>query len=377
MKFLLIAPIKDASSLNGAKQLPPTLTTEESLTSRDTSKVNFLAQHWDIHFAEQFSDVNTDCGEFHLEHAWKCTTRDSEYCIMIASSERLPEAATKVAELEKCLSHAGLIWASAMLADTRETPQFPWVARYALVEGNNELPENWLHSAHSFTEITSESGVADGSKVKVSLGWGNGAIIGWRRMDLTAKYRIVEGLIDAQVIWNDLQRILESNEGIFTRLLNPPLKRQKRFIRNLHGERSVLEISASKHQLFFDELIQSVQGTRRICAELLLISWGYERSATRMLERVKDTALHVDNLRARSESRYQSAVQIMLIALGFMTIVDTCLALLSTAFSGGTSLIPNGSFGLFSLIRSIDADAFFGMTILLTIILTLVFTRRR
>lgn len=366
MRFLLVAPC-NGEHTDVAEQAASAA--QEILQARSSSNPQLLVQSWvdlDPAAAEPADGIR-------VELAARCVIGERQYfAVEVDATVRRGD---DVVELETRLSTAARRFVTAATGIAAE--ELPWVARYALLSTGEREPANWMGVERHAVDLTEAAAVTGRAKVSIEAGWGNGLVRGWDALGRDTRYHLVRGVIDAQHIWHDASVVVSENETVFGRVIAAQRRPGRREVRTLLRDASRIEIEASAHQLLLDDLIQNIQGVRRLAAESLLTAWGYERFVGRMLDRVRDAAAQVSNLRTRIDARYHSAVQATLLALGFLVVVDTILSFISTAYSGAVDGAPGGDGGLFALLRSGDSDLLLVGALGVTLVLTVLFTRRR
>lgn len=366
VRFLLVAPCNGEHTDVAERAASEA---QEILQARSSSTPQLLVQSWvdlDPAAVEPADDVQ-------IELAARCMIGERQYfAIEVRTAQRRGD---DVIALETRLSAAARRYVTAATGIAAE--DLPWVARYALLDGAEREPAHWMGAERHTVDVTEAAAVAGRGQVSIEAGWGNGLVRGWDALQRDMKYQLTRGIIDAQHIWHDASVVVSENETVFGRVIAAQHRPGRREVRTLLRDSSRIEIEASAHQLLLDDLIQNIQGVRRLAAESLLDAWGYERFVGRMLDRVRDAAVQVGNLRTRIDARYHAAVQTTLLALGFLVVVDTILSFISTAYSGAVDDAPGGDGGLFALLRSGDSDLLLVGALAVTLVLTVLFTRRR
>lgn len=362
----VVDPMTDAPDRNRS-QLPP-------LSSRTQSNDMLLRQCWTDYDTTHFTPSDEHAG-IRLDLAAKCMTRGHEFVAMevVVEARRLPDA--DVMHTESLLSAFAIDFIST--TEAIDPTNLLWVARYALLPSGDDPPFGWLSSDVSSIDISDAAGSAE-NDISLRLGWGNGAVHGWERLSEDQQKNLVRGIIDAQVIWRDIDSISNENLDILFSGMAENRKPRKQAIRQLTKRYSQNSANAVTHQLLYDEVLMKVQGIRREASTALLASWQYEYSSSRMLERNNDTRLLIEALSARISSRYQAAIERTLLFLSMLTIVDISLSLINTSFSGQTTarLHPVGH-GIFYVIRQANADVILLCSLVLMFVVSVIFFRRR
>ena len=375
MRFLLVAPIKKQVDIQNLADehggLGP-LEASGPLSSRSQSQAVLLRQDWtDI----DVKTVSQSIESVTIELAAYCKIRSYTYFALEAELYTEIPLPTEVSLVEELLSEAAVEFISN--ASTFEKSDMEWVARYALLN-SGEIPlSGWMPSGSQAVDVAAECGNAAGG-VELTLGWGNGVVQGWNFLNKEQEMLMVRGIIDAQLIWHEASRISETNLQILENIEQLQVKPPRRSVRLVANSTSENSLMTTRHQLLYDEVLMKIQGIRRIACLELLRSWGYDHFNGRIVERISSAESQVNALQERLNSRYQSAVEKILILLSMLTIVDLALSLISTSFSGSTKeRLHVSAFGVFSWIRESNADIVLLGSIILTLMISLVFVRRR
>ncbi|WP_193128181.1 hypothetical protein [Gulosibacter sediminis] len=340
-----------------------------TLKARTSTSTRLLAQEWTDHPEE----LTVGTSRFRIDAAAHCDVAARRYFALEVTGG--VSDGVEIETLETELSTFALDYISSVSSFGES--ELPWVARYALLDvGEDDLP-HWMAADRTTIEFSGDAAIAEAVTTTAEMGWGNGLVRGWNAIPQPRRHEFVRGIIDAQHIWQDAARLVRRNEHAFERAIACQKKPTRGAVRSLASESADIEIRVSSHQLLLDDLIQNVQGLRRLVADSLLDAWRYERFVSRLLERNRDVAHQVRNLGARVDSRHQAAIQATLLVLGFFVIIDTTLSLISTAYSGEVSGAPGGDVGFFTVLRSGDSDLLLGASILITLILAATLARRR
>lgn len=375
MRFLLVAPIRRKSEvlcLKSGDDIDATTTEKRPLESRLHSQDQLLKQNWrDI----DVSQSDEEQRHLDVQLAACCEIRGYTYYALEAELGNGVAENFDVAELESFLSQAAMNFISSKSDHASE--DINWVARYALLSEKEKAPEGWLSTADEGVDVSAQCGTFI-KKVRMALGWGNGAVFGWGHLSDETQMLTVRGIIDAQLIWNEASGISENNLEILENIELLQANPARKAVRALANKSSSNSLTSTRHQLLYDEVLLCIQGIRKIACLELLKSWGYEHFNGRIVERVSSAEVQVSGLQGRLNSRYQSAVEKILILLSMLTIVDLALSLISTAFSGSSDAsLRTGVVGIFYWVREMNADLILGGSILITLLISLIFMRRR
>ena len=276
-------------------------------------------------------------------------------------------------EIEAALSAVAASYLSAQLGVLRKDVM--WVGRYCL---DADQPEGWLAPGTVTAPLHTGHRLVSGGP-QISVGWGNGSILGWAELTEPDRNQIVRGLVDAQGIWAECHAIaakalasFESAQQTSGELKAGKLQQQQRAAEELSAE-------LVGHHLAVDDLLLNIQGVRSEAARTALDAWGYEGVAARVVRRVQDLIGLLQLRRERFERRFQSTVEYVLFAVALLSLIQFSLALIATAFTGPVSLSPGSAspFGIFSWLRSTNADAVLLASIAFAALAAVVVEKRR
>lgn len=315
-----------------------------------------------------------------INHLW--VVKRMSQRALIAEAEILNPQATPVGvNFESGLNRLF----TSIVSEATELSRFEiaWVSRTRVTE----VKETELHSS------LSESG-SDSPAHKVfhlpelsgdlSVGWGNNelrlAFRGRRKTDAfleEASVRsLVEGLIDAQFSWFELDQISFRTSMLRLETLSEGgahISRTK--LNRVTREIAQVQDGLALHRLSLDELRFRTQGLRQSVSLFSLRCWGYEESERRVKERVDDLSVTINNWRSNLENRFQGAVELILLIFTLITSIGLALSFISTAFVGGESGPADESGpGVLAWFRESDSDlvlGIFGGVILLTLVVLL------
>lgn len=240
-----------------------------------------------------------------------------------------------------------------------------WVNRTLLAASDHDLPRGWL--APDTTELLIDCGPTADCTKGSRLGWGNNVIVGFDALDAVDQREIRRGLVDAQVVWTDLEGISTASAALARHQASGDVTSRKHLDRATRVSEELMA-TISGHNLLFDDLTMNLQGCRRTVAESLLDIWGYERLRSRIHERVRDIEMIAVRQRQRVDLAYQRAVEGVLLFLGIVSGAQLMLGLVSLAFTGKVDVEPGGdSPGLMHLLRAVDTDLW--VTIMFAVVL--------
>ena len=255
-----------------------------------------------------------------------------------------------------------------------------WVGRYALVDSPEQVPADW-YSENARQAVLPHDGPAGAGLPDCILtaSWGNGSVAGWGMLAEDQRRQTLDGLVDAQVIWAELDRIGDDSALVTTELVSAqPSRMRRRELVSARRKIHSLANAALLHEVAFDESLMGFQGLRRTTTAAALEAWGYQPMAERVHARIGKLEDLAVRLHERLEGRYQSLVEVVLFGLGLLTIVDIVLSVISTAYSGSVAAFPGeGSVGFFAAVRGSDMDVLMGGSAVLVLVTVLVLALRR
>lgn len=268
-----------------------------------------------------------------------------------------------VLKLEETLSKVGVEIAELAHEIGDESPM--WIGRYLRLTQGETIPEGWLIGTPRVVCIDYEE-----HSFKVHLAWGNSALFVEKKERTQDWDALVQGLIDAQAIWIELDCLATISHRNLIHLysgyggMSP---RQRSLFYDQLGEYQGL---LALHQLSYDELKLSVQGIRREVAVSLLAAWGYCGVLERVDRRIQDAKAVALSLQAKSERAYRKLIEWILFFLAILGLVEFSLSLISTAYSGPSQHVPghNSPMRIMQYIRDINADILVGVAIILAIL---------
>jgi len=226
-----------------------------------------------------------------------------------------------------------------------------WVGRHHLAESPDDEIPGWL----STTTLTTPLGAGpDGPAVVV--GWANGRIVGWDALTAGERWDLVSAYVDAQVLWCQLEDAsLATFEGMRQIFVDP----DGASLAEMATLLSELDVRNQIHNLCFGEFLRQTQGSRRDIVLNLLGVWRYEELQERTAASIAAGRTHVDGLQQARNSRYQRAVESVLLALTLVSALGLILAFIDLAFLGQPDPLgdrPGGTLPLLEWVRSVDPD---------------------
>lgn len=236
-----------------------------------------------------------------------------------------------------------------------------WVNR-TFVSAGATVPPNWLAPPEDTEQVVLR---ADGHAPVLTVGWGNNVL----DSDVTGllRTRLLEGLVDAQVLWGQLDAIAQRSADLIRgyRAL-PGGKRRESATEQIDD----LTKDLAGHNLYYDDVLLNLQGTRKHVAVALLRSWGYPTLLDRVSRRVNEIERVAQQEAENNRRRYQGIVEAVLLAIGLVSLLQLLLALVQTAFSGAVEQVPGGRdrLSIMEFLRRVDLDLAIWLTSAATVL---------
>lgn len=282
--------------------------------------------------------------------------------VLLHASARL-DGAKAVLAVEQLLSDAVRDYVRTYIDDddTDDDVDVTWVNR-TLIAPADEVPADWLAPAEE-TELVILR--ANGHSPELTVGWGNNALSTDDGL-ATIRTRLLEGLVDAQVLWLQLDRIAQRSAELIRAYRAPGAKGRH----VAHEQVDDIAKALAAHNLYYDEVLLNLQGNRKQVAVATLRSWGYATLLDRVTRRVGEierVAQQEAEIRRRS---YQGIVEAVLLALGLVSLLQLLLALAQLAFSGPVDAVPGQreGFSIMEFLRRIDLDVAIWLTSAATVL---------
>ncbi|MGH3433514.1 MAG: hypothetical protein ACRDQB_11835, partial [Thermocrispum sp.] len=208
---------------------------------------------------------------------------------------------------------------------------------------------------------------ADGHSPVLTVGWGNNVLDADANLTSLLRTRLIEGLVDAQVLWGQLDAIAQRSADLIRTYRQPGNGKRREL-----ATRQVDDITKdlATHNLYYDELLLNVQGTRKHVAVATLRSWGYPTLLDRVSRRVTEIERVAQQEAENNRRRYQGIVEAVLLAIGLVSLLQLLLALVQTAFSGGVDQVPGGRdrLSIMEFLRGVDLDLAIWLTSAVTML---------
>lgn len=193
-----------------------------------------------------------------------------------------------------------------------------WVSRTIVLRDDEEVPKGWLGASKSIE--LGNAGNAVNAGQRVSVGWGNNAIEGWTEGPFPVQSPLVDGLVDAQYLWADIDELASNSSDVVHDVLDSDQSARSQFLADLRiMER--LTSNLANHNLAYDDLLLHIQGHRRSVATSALKVWGYRDIHSRISRRLDETTRLIEQRKARQDRRYQGVVESILFGLALVALI--------------------------------------------------------
>lgn len=354
MKFLLLSPTKalvterprglKAETASGASQ---------TMRSRTSFTAVELAQAWHDLPRE---DIRSGRFEASADKAALCWMRNVAVLVMEVDLSA-SGAGLDLDELEEALSHMAEHYASRYLHEFLEPDQaaLAWTGRTLLLEAEEQPPEGWLGDGRAEASVDNLDGP---SSAGVTASWGNAVISGCEALDEPAWRELVRGMVDAQALWREVSHIADDVASKARKRVVGNNRRNRQNLKQFLRDIDDLSTDLADHNLAADELKMVIQGNRQAAGRAWLNAWGYEDAVSRVERRLSDVENVAERRTARLDARYQGSVEIILLALGSLTLFEVALTAISAAYSGGVDEVPGAGtpFSVLGLLRSAHSE---------------------
>lgn len=254
-----------------------------------------------------------------------------------------------VVTLETMLSEAATEFARHQVPGTGRPK---WVSRTLLLDDEPALP-GWIVGQTMEIQVEVDSGNGGST---VTLGWANNSVSRWSLFTESERAELTKGLVDAQYIWTEAEGL---SEGSLTELdahafrlkfIGHPVKTK--------GKAGQMLVALALHNVAYDDVLLNLQGYRREVAKSSLDAWQYPELMARISRRIAEVhRLEMERLSER-RAKYENLVGNILLGVGLISAAQLVLAVIQTAFSGGTSDVPGGrgDGGLMTYFRNANID---------------------
>ena len=359
MKILLVAPLGAEGQL-GEKNLDDLhrSVTDQVLdddferggmVSREKYQPEELDQAWQL----QNIDV-AESGPLAGIELWLTSCHDQVLFVIRAQIEVGQYAAgTGVVALEEVLTKTVFQLAADHLQLAQVKPL--WVSRTLVTARGESVPTGWIDGN---VEKFAIDGLMNGSpRAQIFMGWGNNHILELANADSELD-EVLKGLVDAQVIWADVNGLAKSSAEVVHSVIVDQSGRPARVLSEYLLSLSVLSLRSAQHHLLYDDLLLNIQGPRRHTAQTQLNSWRYSTVVDRVDSRIAHITHIAEQKSAQAEGKYQKIVEGVLFGLALAAFVGVVLQLISTAYIGVNDRSPGdgSSIGFLAAMRLYDSD---------------------
>ncbi|MEO9078176.1 MAG: hypothetical protein ABI268_02590 [Rhodanobacter sp.] len=221
-----------------------------------------------------------------------------------------------------------------------------WVSRTRIADATM-LNDDWMLRDEDTQRV--DVGSASAPQV-LALGWGNNQLETDATVDPVLEAQLLSGLIDAQVLWVQLDEIAGSSESII-KAYGEGHQEMLQGAASFQASRR-LSRQMALHHLYYDKVLLNVQGMRGHVGRAALKSWRYPDLSKRILHRVREIDQLVQQEDQNSRRKYQGLVENVLLAIGVISLVQLVVALAQMAYTEGVVTHPDTGSRL-SLLRDL------------------------
>ncbi|HJF14544.1 MAG TPA: hypothetical protein K8V32_07020 [Enteractinococcus helveticum] len=377
--FLLVAPV-EISSRQVQNFKAPQTTDNGRFFSRSSDRAQFLTYNLEPRKRSQVSPVTLTIGAkcsviLEVAELWIAHFGDTAIVAVLCRVNSPVIDTLSGSELEQLEIALTKIGIQASVSELQCPPEsVMWVGRNRLLRTDEKVTEGWLSSEVVTSPLDGTPGAS------INSGWGNGSVLGWDLLDHTERLEVICGLIDAQYLWHQADKLSRSSLNILQSIGPPQARVKSREVRLMQHQMEEEWTNMANHHLAADDLFLNVQGVRRTVAQANLDAWNYNETIERITRRMQDTGNVVSRKSARLDRRYQSTVEMVLFALGLLTFLEIILSAISAAYSGAVPGMPGDeeTIGVFAWLRNTSSDVLvLGAFALIFVAAALVITRRK
>ncbi|MET0735906.1 MAG: hypothetical protein ABWY55_09735 [Microbacterium sp.] len=365
MRFLLIAPGSAVAGLEAIRNGDESRA--KALESQFDHRTRFLTHTYRAVTpppAESFGRLSVSVHDVRVHVALG-------HSVLVADLDVDLDPSAPAVELESALTGV----AARLAAETRDPglDGIRWVGRYRILDDEAAVVPGWAGAE------AQRIALRDNGSASLVAGWANGTIDGWRALDPGERWDVVHGLVDAQVLWCQIEDIHEASRDELRELyLLPGRTRLAPKVAALTDVNAWMQV----HNLCVGEVVIGIQGRRRDVALGTLEVWRYDALREKTGADIDAALEHTAALQRLRSQRYQRAVEVVLLALTLVSTFGLVLSFISVAFINVTTSLPDeGSVDvpLLSWFREWDADAVLLASALgiVVVVLALLLARRR
>lgn len=256
-----------------------------------------------------------------------------------------------------------------------------WINRTLITteEGSARIPNGWLGRGIETYKYYNYNSPANEELIEIRTSWGNNIIKSYSTLlngEILIEY--CKGMIDAQFIWIQYKELTEKSRKITKNMNHGDFDTKKyTFLRD-----ELLKTSKKRALLntILDEVETQLQGIRYHIVTMSLRSWDLDSVKERLYINLEilDSINNQNHNIVRSKE--QSKVDNLLLVLSMLTLTQFILMFVDLSYNGGADQIPgNGIFslGFLEFVRSISADIWVAVSVLLTFSITYIMMRKQ
>lgn len=359
--FLLVAPLTanplshPAASARGGK-----VALDTQMRSRNQFLASDLEQTVDP-VAESWADLPA-------ESAGRVTAQVSLQDVrlvrvagqaFVTARASLAAEGRRVDQVEEALTAAVV----AMVVQRWHGVGVKWVSRTRIADAG-VVDDDWMLQDEDTQRV--DVGSVSASRI-LALGWGNNQLEAGEPIDAAVEAQLLSGLIDAQMLWVQLDEIAGSSESII-KAYGEGHQEMLQGAGSFEASRR-LSRQMALHHLYYDKVLLNLQGVRGSVARAVLKSWRYPDVSRRILHRVREIDQLVQQEDQNSRRKYQGLVENVLLAIGVISLVQLVIALAQMAYTEGVVTHPDTGSRL-SLLRDLR-NANLDVVVLASIMLAL------
>jgi hypothetical protein len=343
-KFLLVAPLTADPVSN---RIAPASTTKLPLDTQMRSRNQFLTGD----LGQVVESVAGSCADAPAltagSDAVQVSLQDVRL-VRVAGQAFVTARATLAAEscrvdiVEESLTGA----VATMVTQRWRGVGVKWVSRTRIVE-TTRMDDDWMLLDEDTQRV--DVGSASAARALV-LGWGNNQLETGASIDPALESQLLSGLIDAQMLWVQLDEIAGSSESII-KAYGEGHQEMLQGAASFEASRQ-LSRQMALHHLHYDKVLLNLQGVRGSVARAALKSWRYPDVSKRILHRVREIEQLVQQEDQNSRRKYQGLVENVLLAIGVISLVQLVIALAQMAYTEGAVTDPDTGSRL-SLLRDL------------------------
>ncbi len=248
-----------------------------------------------------------------------------------------------------------------------------WISRTLVVDDKDVIPKDWLHSRS--LQLSPETIAALRCR-EAYVGWGNNVIVGaagsidrmsafmCHREDNEAVRLFIDGLVDAQSFWIEAEALAKDAVMMVLEQRDDEDKGQD------IGEESENVLSNLAYlNALYNDYDMSTQGIRHDVAHTQLKAWNYYDLCSSIGERLHDAEGLHKRKQQKKDAHYHHLVEIILYALGSLSVISLALDFYQTALSGNVDMAPQGIVAAFVQCFGLDNSVLLSLIIIVLLIM--------